>query len=127
MGKWYEHWYWIVLFIIGAIAILTFLFFIFYYVISLKKKKGQDNKLQDYYMNIIASMGGIDNIDDVIVNNSRLSLIIKNSSLINQDMLSKLVIDGIGVIKSSKKITLVIGKLADKYGKSILLEIKKTH
>lgn len=127
MDKWYEHWYFIVLLILAILVVLAILFFIIYYLISLKRKKSQDNKLQDFYKNIIASMGGINNIDDVIINNSRLSLIIKNNSLINQNLLQELVNNGIGIVKSSKKITLVIGKLADKYGKSILAEIKKTH
>lgn len=119
------EWYWIVLIIICSLFILGLLIFISCYFISLRKKNNQNKNIKDYHKLIIETMGGINNITDVVVNSSRLTLHLENNSLINQTLLQEMIDKGIGVVKTSKKITLVIGELAENYAESIIEEKKK--
>lgn len=119
-------WYWIVLIIVGGIVLLGALLFFIYYLSSLKSKKKQDNKIKDFHNKIIEAMGGINNIKDVNVMSSRLVLYLEDNSFINQEVLQELINNGIGVVKTSKKVTLVIGDLSEKYAKAIIEE-KKAH
>lgn len=93
--------------------------------ISMKDKKDKNAKVQQFYVEIMDIMGGIENIVDVSVNSSRLSLVLKDPSIINNDNLEKLKDKGIGIVKSSKKITLVVGEMASDYYNSIKKELEK--
>ena len=119
------EWYWIVLIVIGSILVVGSLIFISCYLISLRKKNKQNENIKDYHNIIIETMGGIDNIIDVYVNSSRLNITLQNNSLINQNLIQEMIDKGIGVVKTSKKITLVIGELAEKHCKAIVEEKKK--
>ena len=119
-------WYWIVLIIVGGIVLLGALLFFIYYLSSLKSKMKQDNKIKDFHNKIIEAMGGINNIKDVNVMSSRLVLYLEDNGFINQEVLQELIDNGIGVVKTSKKVTLVIGDLSEKYAKAIIEE-KKAH
>ena len=119
-------WYWIVLIAVGGIILLAALLFVIYYLSSLKNKKKQDNRIKDFHNKIIEAMGGINNINDVNVMSSRLVLYLEDNGFINPEVLQELIDNGIGVVKTSKKVTLVIGDLSEKYAKAIIEE-KKVH
>ena len=113
------EWYHYVLIVVGVLLLAGVLFGI-YYGVSVSKKNKTDKQAIGYYVKIIDAMGGIDNINDVMVVSSRLSLVLKDNSLIKEEKLQSIKDDGVGVVKSSKKITLVIGEMAQKYCEAIL-------
>ena len=74
---------------------------------------------------IIDTFGGIDNIENVNVNGSRLSLVLKDTTYINQDTLKVMSDMGFGVVKTSKKITIVVGEMATHYYNQIIKQMDK--
>ncbi len=89
-----------------------------------KKIEKQEQEIIDsYYLNIIDSVGGIDNIVNVEALQSRLSFYLKDQSLLDSEKLKEIHINGI--VKTSKKITLVVGEMATKYAKSIQEKIEQ--
>ena len=72
-------------------------------------KKKSTNSLYDQ---IIELVGGIENIEESTVRGSRISLVLKNISLVKDEELKKLGVNG--VIIMSSKVTLVVGDEASK-------------
>lgn len=119
--KWYHY------LIIGIVAlvIIAGLIFLITYLVSKNNKEKSLKEASLYYVNIINAVGDVSNIIEVNVNSSRLSLVLKDNSLINNEQIEKLKNDGIGIVKSSKKITLVVGEMAPYYQKEINKLINK--
>lgn len=78
-----------------------------------KRNKVKKQELDNYYLTIVKALGELKNIQDVSATGSRLSVVLKNNSLLDEDLLKSIHITG--VVKSSKKITLVVGSLASTY------------
>lgn len=115
----------IIVIIIGVVFILATIAFIFLLKRYLKRKKEflEEQKVIDsYYKNIIDAVGKIQNIEKVEQVGSRLSFYLKNQSLLQVEALKEIHITGI--VKTSKKVTLVVGEMATKYAQFIQEEIK---
>lgn len=116
------EWYHILLIAIGALIIVFGIVFLIIYLVALKNKKTSSLEAKSFYLEIIDSIGGINNIEDVTVNSSRLNIILKNNEVLNSEKFKNFVsTNNIGTVKSSKKITMVIGEYASNYH----YEIKK--
>ena len=85
---------------------------------SLGEAKGLYNIITDTF-------GGISNIESVNVNGSRLSLVLKDTTYINHETLKVMSDMGFGVVKTSKKITLVVGEMATHYYNEIQKQMEK--
>lgn len=115
----------IIVIIIGVLFILATIAFIFLLKRYLKRKKEflEEQKVIDsYYKNIIDAVGKIQNIEKVEQVGSRLSFYLKDQSLLQVEALKEIHITGI--VKTSKKVTLVVGEMAAKYAQFIQEEIK---
>lgn len=115
----------IVVIIIGVLFILATIAFIILLKRYLKRKKEflEEQKVIDsYYKNIIDAVGKIKNIEKVEQVGSRLSFYLKDQSLLQVEALKEIHITGI--VKTSKKVTLVVGEMAAKYAQFIQEEIK---
>ncbi len=115
----------IIVIIIGVVFILATIAFIILLKRYLKRKKEflEEQKVIDsYYKNIIDAVGKIQNIEKVEQVGSRLSFYLKNQSLLQVEALKEIHITGI--VKTSKKVTLVVGEMAAKYAQFIQEEIK---
>ncbi|CCZ84917.1 MAG TPA: PTS transporter subunit EIIB [Candidatus Caccosoma faecigallinarum] len=115
----------IIVIIIGVVFILATIAFIILLKRYLKRKKEflEEQKVIDsYYKNIIDAVGKIQNIEKVEQVGSRLSFYLKDQSLLQVEALKEIHITGI--VKTSKKVTLVVGEMAAKYAQFIQEEIK---
>lgn len=115
----------IIVIIIGVVFVLATIAFIFLLKRYLKRKKEflEEQKVIDsYYKNIIDAVGKIQNIEKVEQVGSRLSFYLKDQSLLQVEALKEIHITGI--VKTSKKVTLVVGEMAAKYAQFIQEEIK---
>lgn len=115
----------IIVIIIGVVFILATIAFIILLKRYLKRKKEflEEQKVIDsYYKNIIDAVGKIQNIEKVEQVGSRLSFYLKDQSLLQVEALKEIHITGI--VKTSKKVTLVVGEMATKYAQFIQEEIK---
>lgn len=115
----------IIVIIIGVVFILATIAFIILLKRYLKRKKEflEEQKVIDsYYKNIIDAVGKIQNIEKVEQVGSRLSFYLKDQSLLQVEALKEIHITGI--VKTSKKVTLVVGEMASKYAQFIQEEIK---
>ena len=115
----------IIVIIIGVVFILATIAFIILLKRYLKRKKEflEEQKVIDsYYKNIINAVGKIQNIEKVEQVGSRLSFYLKDQSLLQVEALKEIHITGI--VKTSKKVTLVVGEMAAKYAQFIQEEIK---
>ena len=115
----------IIVIIIGVVFILATIAFIILLKRYLKRKKEflEEQKVIDsYYKNIIDAVGKIQNIEKVEQVGSRLSFYLKDQSLLQVEALKEIHITGI--VKTSKKVTLVVGEMAAKYAQFIQAEIK---
>lgn len=115
----------IIVIIIGVVFILATIAFIILLKRYLKRKKEflEEQKVIDsYYKNIIDAVGKIQNIEKVEQVGSRLSFYLKNQSLLQVEALKEIHITGI--VKTSKKVILVVGEMAAKYAQFIQEEIK---
>lgn len=90
-----------------TIVIVLIVFLISFFWIKHSKNKNKNPSLSNEFIN---SVGGIDNIIQATYRESRLSLVINNYDLINEDELKKIGITSF--IKMSNKITFIIGKQA---------------
>lgn len=118
-------WYIILLIVLSGLLVLAAITFTIIYFSSKSSKEKQTKKAKSFYLSIIDVFGGKENIEDVYHNSSRLTLVLKDSSFINEKSLNFMKENGIGVVKSSKKITLVIGEMALIYKQGILKEMGK--
>ena len=119
------EWYHYLIIGVGALIILAGLIFLTLYLVSKSNKEKSLKEASGYYVNIVKAVGGEDNILEVNVNSSRLSLVLKDNSLLKNEELDELKKDGIGIVKSSKKVTLVVGEMASLYEKEINKILKK--
>lgn len=119
------EWYHILLIVVGSVIAIGLITFLILYLSSKKKKEKTSKQAKGLYAKIVDTFGGINNIADVTVNGSRLSLVLKDTSYINNDTLSVMTNEGFGVVKTSKKITLVVGEMAQHYYKAIKKELDK--
>ena len=71
------EWYHYVLIVVGVLLLAGIIFGI-YYGVSVSKKNKTEKQAIGYYVKIIDAMGGIDNINDVIVMSSRLTILLNN-------------------------------------------------
>ena len=119
------EWYHILLIVLGAIVLIGLMVFLIIYLSSKSSKSKSLGKAKELYNKIVITFGGIKNIDNVTVNGSRLSIILKDTSYINNETLQQMTNEGFGVVKTSKKITLVIGEMAEYYYLQIQKELDK--
>ena len=119
------QWYHYLIIGVAAVVVLTALIFLIVYLVSKGNKSKTLKEASGYYVNIVKAVGGEDNIVEVTVNSSRLSLVLKDNSLLKNEDLDALKNDGVGIVKSSKKVTLVVGEMAPLYEKEINKILKK--
>ena len=119
------QWYHYLLIGVGGLLLLGLIIFVILYLSSKKEKEKSLGQAKGLYKEIVDTFGGADNINDVTVNGSRLSLTLKDSSYINNETLKVMTDKGFGVVKTSKKITLVVGEMAAHYHKEIVKLLNK--
>ena len=73
-----------------------------------ESKKNKDKNINSTYDEIILNLGGKENIVEMTARGSRLSIVLKDNSLLNIDALKNIGVEGVIVMTS--KITLVIGE-----------------
>ena len=73
-----------------------------------ESKKNKDKNINSTYDEIILNLGGKENIVEITARGSRLSIVLKDNSLINIDALKNIGVEGVIVMTS--KVTLVIGE-----------------
>lgn len=103
--------------LIGGIALLLIIIVL---IIVLKKKSKNKENLE--FPELLEALGGAENISNVILNGSRVSLTFESKKNIDKDLIKENDVETIVV--SNKKITLVIGKKASVIYKYLLESIK---
>lgn len=73
-----------------------------------ESKKNKDKNINSTYDEIILNLGGKENIVEMKARGSRLSIVLKDNSLLNIDALKNIGVEGVIVMTS--KVTLVIGE-----------------
>ena len=73
-----------------------------------ESKKYKDKNINSTYDEIILNLGGKENIVEMTARGSRLSIVLKDNSLLNIDALKNIGVEGVIVMTS--KVTLVIGE-----------------
>ena len=73
-----------------------------------ESKKNKDKHINSTYDEIILNLGGKENIVEMTARGSRLSIVLKDNSLLNIDALKNIGVEGVIVMTS--KVTLVIGE-----------------
>ena len=101
-----EYFYFIGLPVIGV----TLLSFLVFFVIKSIRKKSFNKQRQEAGNLIILALGGRENVVSIKASGSRLSLVLNDYSLVEDDKLKELGVSSI--LKMSNKITLVIGQEA---------------
>lgn len=120
------QWLYILLISIGSGLIIFAISFLITYLLALKKKKKLTSNAKTFYKQIVDVLGGIENINDVNVNSSRLSIMLNNNEVLNSyDFKQFVTNNNIGTVKTSKKITLVIGEYANDYYNEIKKLLEK--
>lgn len=112
--------YYIILIVVASLMLIAGITFLIICGVSTSKKKKINQEALEYYQKIILAVGGIDNIIDVNAQTSRLSLVLKDYNKVNKDLL-----EGVGIVRSNQKITLVIGSMAKEYANKIQLTMKQ--
>ena len=119
------EWYYILLIVLGGLIVVAALVFLIVYLISKTHKEKSLGEVKGLYNKITDAFGGLSNIETINVNGSRLSLVLKDASYINQESLKAMSDMGFGVVKTSKKITLVVGEMATHYYNQIQKQMEK--
>ena len=101
------------LFAIGAALIIAG--FLVTFLLLQSKKKKMEPKVAYSSNDVIEALGGKENIESHTKAGSRISLVLKNYSLVKEDKLNELGVDSI--IKMSNKITLVVKDDSDSFYK----------
>lgn len=97
----------IVLYIVLSIVILVLGITLFFVVKAIRKNKFLENRKKSNN-ELILALGGKENIVNVQARGSRLTLVLKDYEVVNEE---KLKMHGVSsIIKMSEKITLVIGQ-----------------
>ena len=109
--------------VIGVVLLLGIIL-----AIILVKKKSNKNKAKREFDNasnsIIEALGGIDNIVSCDVSMSRLNVVLKDYKLVESQQLTDAGVSG--TVKTSKKLTLVVGKqFSQKLCESINSQLEK--
>lgn len=112
-------WYYILLIVLGSILVIFSIVFLILFLISKNQKNKKNKEDNQFVYTLLELFGGLNNIDKSECNGSRLTLYLKDNSFINENTLKILTDKGMGVFKTSKKITLVVGALALTYNKVI--------
>ena len=73
-----------------------------------ESKKNKDKNINSTYDEIILNLGGKENIVEMTARGSRLSIVLKDNSLLNIDALKNIGVEGVIVMTS--KVTLLIGE-----------------
>ena len=73
-----------------------------------ESKKNKDKNINSTYDEIILNLGGKENIVEMTARGSRLSIVLKDNSLLKIDALKNIGVEGVIVMTS--KVTLVIGE-----------------
>ena len=73
-----------------------------------ESKKNKDKNINSTYDEIILNLGGKENIVEMTARGSRLSIVLKDNSLLNIEALKNIGVEGVIVMTS--KVTLVIGE-----------------
>ena len=119
-------WLYILLISIGSGLIIFAISFLITYLLALKKKKQLTSNANSFYSQIVDALGGVENINDVNVNGSRLSIVLNNNEVLSSEQFKDFVNKNeIGTLKTSKKVTLVIGQYANDYYKKIKQMLEK--
>ena len=100
-----------VIIIISSLAAVLVLSLIIFFVLKNKKKKTALES-KERSQNMILALGNKENIVSVDAKESRLNLVLHDNNLIDELRLKELGVSSI--IKTSKKVTLVVGKEASK-------------
>lgn len=119
------EWYYILLIVLGGLIVVAALAFLIIYLPSKSNKEKSLGEVKGLHSKITDTFGGVDNIETVNVNGSRLSLTLKDTTYINQETLKVMSEMGFGVVKTSKKITLVVGEMATHYYNQIVKQMDK--
>ena len=112
------EWYEIVLIVLGGVVFVgsvAFITLFFFYKHGLIDKERTKQETKDFYNVLIEAVGGLDNIDNCTSLGSRINFELKDINLVNQDVVKTIQDKGIGIFKTSKKITFVVGEFADRY------------
>jgi phosphotransferase system IIB component len=96
----------LILYLIGACGVLIATIIILLLLINNKKK----NKNIEEFPVLLEGLGGLENIENLSLNGSRISINFKVKETINKDLIKDNGVESLVV--ANKKITLVIGKKA---------------
>ena len=98
-----------------AAAVIVAAFLIAFLLLQSKKKKTKEVKVTFSSNEVLEALGGKDNIEFHTKAGSRISLVLKDYSLVQDEKLNRLGVDSI--IKMSNKITLVVKDDSDSFYK----------
>lgn len=113
----------IILIVIGVALLLSVILTIVFVKKSSKKRKAK-REFDNASKTIVDALGGIDNIISCSVSMSRLNVVLKDYKLVESQQLTDAGVSG--TVKTSKKLTLVIGKqLSQRLCNSINEQIEK--
>ena len=118
------QWYDIVLIVLGGvvfIASVAFITIFFTYKYALIDKQKTSAAVKELYKEFVEAVGGKDNIEQCTSIGSRLNIVVKDIDLVDQKQIQDIQSKKIGIVRTSKKITFVVGDFADRYR----LEINK--
>lgn len=102
--------------IIGVPVILIVVLLIVFFANRKKKSKSKE------YPNLLQAIGGKENISNVVLNGSRVSVNFVDKSMINKEKIKENGVESI--VMANKKLTLVIGKSAEYIYKYLSENIK---
>lgn len=115
----------IILVIVGVIIIALALFFLIRHIIKKNKIKRSEehveNKIDESTTIISTLFGGKENIIDVIKSGSRVSVVVKDISLVNKEKIDEQLSP---VIYMNNKVSFVIGSLSSEFQKQLLEKIE---
>ena len=102
--------------IIGVPVILIVVLLVVFFANRKKKSKSKE------YPNLLQAIGGKENIANVVLNGSRVSVNFIDKSMINKEKIKENGVESI--VMANKKLTLVIGKSAEYIYKYLSKNIK---
>ena len=109
-----------IFYVVVAIILLFFIFILSCLIVKFyldkvketkednKNEENKDKNINSTYDEIILNLGGKENIVEMTARGSRLSIVLKDNSLLNIDALKNIGVEGVIVMTS--KVTLVIGE-----------------
>ena len=103
--------------LIGIGVLLIIIILVIVFKLKLSKKESEE------FPELLEALGGVDNISNITVNGSRVSLIFDNKKSINKELIKENGVETIVV--ANKKLTMVIGRKASSIYKYLTETIKK--